>query len=144
MPQMPLRVSALRGLGAYINVFSIESFMDELADAAKADPVEFRLKHLTTRARATSSTRSSGSLAGRRTASGRADAAMASPSRSTKIWQPIAPSHSKLEVEHESGEVRLGRVVSAVDSGQAVNPDGIRNQIEGAIVQSASWTLYER
>ena len=46
-------------------------------------------------------------------------------------------------VERESGAVRLGRVVAAVDSGQAVNPDGIRNQIEGAIVQSASWTLYE-
>src|SRR2546430_15271033 len=43
---MPLRVSALRGLGAYLNVFSIESFMDELAAAARADPVEFRLRHL--------------------------------------------------------------------------------------------------
>jgi hypothetical protein len=46
IPEMPLRVSALRGLGAYMNVFSIESFMDELAAAAKADPVEFRLRQL--------------------------------------------------------------------------------------------------
>jgi nicotinate dehydrogenase subunit B len=46
IPQMPVRVSALRALGAYMNIFSIESFMDELAAAAKADPVEFRLKHL--------------------------------------------------------------------------------------------------
>src|SRR5258708_3876385 len=46
IPQMPVRVSALRTLGAYANVFAIESFMDELAKAAKADPVEFRLKHL--------------------------------------------------------------------------------------------------
>ena len=44
---MPLRVSALRGLGAYLNVFALESFMDELAQAAGADPVEFRLRHLT-------------------------------------------------------------------------------------------------
>ena len=44
--EMPLRVSALRGLGAYMNVFSLESFMDELALAAGADPVEFRLRHL--------------------------------------------------------------------------------------------------
>ena len=43
---MPLRVSALRSLGAYLNVFAIESFMDELADAAGADPVAFRLRHL--------------------------------------------------------------------------------------------------
>ena len=43
---MPLRVSALRGLGAYMNIFSIESFMDELARAARGNPVEFRLRHL--------------------------------------------------------------------------------------------------
>src|SRR3974390_2700831 len=46
IPSMPVRVSAMRALGAYHNVFSIESFMDELAKLAGADPVEFRLKHL--------------------------------------------------------------------------------------------------
>src|SRR5439155_7443245 len=46
IPAMPVRVSALRALGAYMNVFSIESFIDELARAAAADPVEFRLRHL--------------------------------------------------------------------------------------------------
>src|SRR5438270_809608 len=46
VPVMPLRVSALRSLGAYMNIFSIESFNDELAQAAQADPVEFRLRHL--------------------------------------------------------------------------------------------------
>jgi CO/xanthine dehydrogenase Mo-binding subunit len=49
----------------------------------------------------------------------------------------------EVEVERESGRVRLLRAVAAVDSGEAVNPDGIRNQIEGAILQSSSWTLYE-
>ena len=49
----------------------------------------------------------------------------------------------EVEVVRESGEVRLLRVVAAVDSGEVVNPDGIRNQIEGGIVQSASWTLME-
>jgi len=48
-----------------------------------------------------------------------------------------------VEVERETGEVKIGRVVVAVDSGDAVNPDGIRNQIEGGIVQSLSWTLFE-
>src|SRR5439155_22006332 len=47
----------------------------------------------------------------------------------------------ELKVEHETGKIRLIRAGSAVDSGQTVNPDGIRNQIEGGIVQSASWTL---
>ena len=46
IPDMPLRISALRSLGAYLNVFAIESFMDELAEEARADPVEFRLRHL--------------------------------------------------------------------------------------------------
>jgi CO/xanthine dehydrogenase Mo-binding subunit len=49
-----------------------------------------------------------------------------------------------VHVERESRRVRIGRVEAAVDSGQAVNPDGIRNQIEGGILQSASWTLYEQ
>ena len=50
----------------------------------------------------------------------------------------------ELEVERETGRVRLLRAVAASDSGQAVNPDGIRNQIGGGIVQSASWTLHEQ
>ena len=53
IPEMPLRVSAMRSLGAYMNIFSIESFMDELALAAGADPVAFRLRHLDDRAPAT-------------------------------------------------------------------------------------------
>ena len=53
VPAMPLRISAMRGLGAYMNVFSIESFMDELAAASGQDPVAFRLRHMTdARARA--------------------------------------------------------------------------------------------
>ena len=46
-------------------------------------------------------------------------------------------------VDHETGRVRLLRAAAAVDSGQAVSPDGLRNQVEGGIVQAASWTLYE-
>ena len=46
-----------------------------------------------------------------------------------------------LEIDRDSGRIRLGRAVAADDSGQAVNPDGIKNQVEGAIVQAASWTL---
>src|SRR5438045_870855 len=49
----------------------------------------------------------------------------------------------EVEVERETGELRVLRVVAAVDSGEAVNPDGIRNQIEGGILQSMSWTTFE-
>jgi CO/xanthine dehydrogenase Mo-binding subunit len=49
----------------------------------------------------------------------------------------------EVEAERESGRVRLLRAVAAIDSGEAVNPDGMRNQVEGGIIQSLSWTLYE-
>jgi CO/xanthine dehydrogenase Mo-binding subunit len=142
VPQMPLRVSALRALGAYLNVFAVESFMDELAAAAKADPVEFRLKHLADpRARdvVTKAAREFG-WGKDKLARGQGRGFAFARYKNLAAYCAVAV---EVAVERENGEVRLGRVVAAVDSGQAVNPDGIRNQIEGAIVQSASWTLYE-
>ena len=142
VPDMPLRVSALRGLGAYHNIFAIESFMDELAIAAGADPVEFRLRHMQEkRARKvieTAAQRFGWSSASMTEGSGRGFAF----ARYKNLGAYCAVA-LEVDVEHESGRVRLGRVVAAVDSGQAVNPNGIANQIQGGIVQSASWTLYE-
>jgi nicotinate dehydrogenase subunit B len=143
IPAMPLRVSAMRGLGAYHNVFSIESFMDELADAAKADPVEFRLRHLDDpRARdVIMKVRDEfGWETNAKLPRGRGRGFAFARYKNLAAYCAIA---LELDVERETGNVTLGRVVTAVDSGQAVNPDGIRNQIEGAIVQSASWSLYE-
>jgi nicotinate dehydrogenase subunit B len=143
VPEMPLRVSALRSLGAYLNIFAIESFMDELASAAGADPVEFRLRHLTDeRARAViqmAADRSGWYTKPPREPSGGRGFAFA---RYKNLGAYCAVALT-VSVEHETGQIRLGRVVAAVDSGQPINPDGIRNQIEGAMVQSASWTLYE-
>jgi CO/xanthine dehydrogenase Mo-binding subunit len=143
VPEMPVRVSAMRALGAYLNIFAIESFVDELAAAAGADPVEFRLRHLTDER-------------------GRAVVQLAAERAGWNKKTPREPGQGRgfafaryknlgaycavaltLSVEHETGQIRLGRVVAAVDSGQPINPDGIRNQIEGAMVQAASWTLYE-
>jgi CO/xanthine dehydrogenase Mo-binding subunit len=139
VPEMPLRVSALRSLGAYMNVFSIESFMDELAGSAGADPVEFRLRHLTDeRARAVvgKAAASFGWSKQRRRGQGFAFA------RYKNLGAYLAVA-VEVSVDLDLGRVRLRRAVAAVDSGEAVNPDGIRNQVEGGIVQSASWTLYE-
>ena len=93
IPAMPLRISAMRALGAYHNVFSIESFMDELAAAAGADPVEFRLKHLEDpRGRDVIDKAAQGV----RMAEGPEGAAgsrlSALPLRATRIWRRIAPS----------------------------------------------------
>ena len=139
---MPLRVSALRALGAYANVFALESFIDELALVAGADPVEFRLRHLED-PRAVAVVETAAEAFG---------------------WssEPLPPNHGRgfafaryknlaaylalaleLEVTPETGRVQVRRVVSAVDSGEAVHPDGIRNQTEGGILQALSWTLLE-
>jgi CO/xanthine dehydrogenase Mo-binding subunit len=143
VPKMPLRVSSLRSLGAYHNVFSIESFMDELAAAANADPVEFRLRHLDDpRARdvITAAAKQFGWQPNVKLPRGQGRGFAFAQYKNLAAYCAIALD---LKVEHETGEVRLGRIVAAVDSGQAVNHDGIRNQIEGAIVQSSTWSLYE-
>ena len=138
-----VRVSALRALGAYMNIFSIESFMDELALAAGVDPVEFRLRHLDDpRARdviALAASRFGWSSYAR--APGRGTRLSRSPA--TRISGPMSALALEVDVDRETGSVRVVRAVAAVDSGQAVNPDGIRNQIEGGIIQSSSWTLHE-
>jgi nicotinate dehydrogenase subunit B len=141
--EMPLRTSALRTLGAYGNVFALESFLDELALAAGVDPVEFRLRHLKDpRARAVIEL-----------AAAKAD------------WRPGFRSDGKhgrgfgfaryknlscyvacvadVSIERQSGRVSVSRVVAAADAGQVINPKGLKMQIEGGIIQSTSWTLRE-
>jgi len=138
---MPLRVSTLRALGAHLNVFAIESFMDELAEAAGIDPVEFRLRHLKDeRARAVIETATASAnwkpgLKGdgtRGTGIGFA--------RYKNIGNYVAVV---AEVAIEQA-VRVLRVVAAVDCGRVINPDGVINQAEGGIVQATSWTLMEQ
>jgi CO/xanthine dehydrogenase Mo-binding subunit len=142
VPAMPLRVSALRALGAYHNVFAIESFMDELAAAAKADPVDFRLRHLED-SRATDVVNAAAERFGwarfqKRPGHGRGFAFARYKNLAAYCAVAI-----EVEADRESGHVRPLRAVAAIDSGEAVNPDGIRNQTEGGIIQSISWTLYE-
>ena len=88
----PVRVSALRSLGGYFNVFCIESLMDELALAARVDPVAFRLAHLADRAPATSSGSAPRSSDGTTGPGATGGAAAASPSPATRTWPPTAPS----------------------------------------------------
>jgi CO/xanthine dehydrogenase Mo-binding subunit len=140
---LPLRISALRSLGAYLNVFAVESFMDELAAKAKADPVDFRLKHVADpRAKDVikmaadkfgwAKAKSLPPYHGRGFAYARYE--------TVKAYFAMAV---EVEVDPYSGQIRVVRAVAAVDSGNAANPNGIQNQIEGCILQAASWTLYE-
>ena len=143
VPAMPLRVSALRSLGAYHNVFSIESMMDELARAAALDPLAFRLAHMSDeRARAAMSAATEAiGWALRPKGDGRRGFGMAF-ARYKNLGAYCAVA-MEVTVDRETGAVTVNQVRAAVDSGQPASPDGIRNQIEGGIVQALSWTRHE-
>lgn len=142
----PLRNSALRSLGAHGNVFAIESFIDEIAHALDADPIEFRLRHLDDE-RGRAVIEAVRDLAARRslrstgeTESAGRGIAFARYKNSSTYLAIVAD----VAVDETTRKIRLEHVFAAVDAGQVVNPDGLRNQIEGGIVQAASWTLKEQ
>ncbi len=138
-----LRTSSMRGLGAYANIFAIESFMDELAHAAGVDALEFRLRHLADeRARAVllAAAEKAGWPAGEPIPGRGRGLAFAQ----YKNRQAYAAVVVELTVDEATGEIQLQRAVIAADAGQIINPDGLSNQLEGGFVQSASMTLYEQ
>lgn len=136
---MPLRVSSLRTLGAHANVFARESFMDELALDAGEDPLAFRLRHLEDpRARAV--LERAAERAGWATfkgAEGLGHGLGFARYKNTGAYCAVV-------AEVEGGtDIRVRRLVCAVDVGEVVNADGVANQIEGGAIQAASWTLKE-
>jgi nicotinate dehydrogenase subunit B len=143
VPAAPLRSSALRSLGAHMNVFAIESLMDELARAGGADPVAFRLANLQdVRAREVIAT-CADRFGWRRRPRGDGRRGCGFAFARYKNLASYCAVALEVEVERETGVAAVRRAVAAVDSGEAVNPDGVRNQIEGAIVQSLSWSGLE-
>jgi CO/xanthine dehydrogenase Mo-binding subunit len=137
----PLRTSALRSLGGHVNVFAIESFMDELAHAADADPVEFRLRHLKdARARAVIE-KAAAMAAWRPREQGDGERGRGIGFARYKNLGCYAAVIVEVAVAET---VRVTRAWAAVDVGQVINSDGVVNQIEGGIVQTISWTLKER
>jgi CO/xanthine dehydrogenase Mo-binding subunit len=142
--EMPLRVSALRTLGAYSNVFAIESFIDELARAANADPIAFRLVHMKDpRARAVIETVAKkahwkeGEAGDGRRGRGIGFAKY----KNLSIYVAVI---AEVEIDPTSGVIKVPRALAVADAGQIINPDGLTNQIEGGIIQSTSWTLHEQ
>lgn len=144
LPTSPLRVSAMRGLGAVANVFAIESFMDELAYAAGQDPVAFRLRHLADdRARAVieAAAAKAGWQTGRQQLGhGRGRGIGFGQYKNRQAYTAVVVD---LHVA-DDGQIHLERAVIAADAGQIVNPDGLSNQLEGGFIQAASLTLVEQ
>jgi CO/xanthine dehydrogenase Mo-binding subunit len=143
LPKTPLRTSAMRSLGAHINLFAIEGMMDELAIAAKADPVDFRLRHMED-PRAQDVIRRAAQQFGWKQRKQRRDHGFGFAFGQYKNLMAYVALAVEVKVDRSTGAIDIVRVVAAVDCGQGVNPDGIRNQVEGGILQSASWSLYER
>lgn len=136
---MPIRTSALRTLGAQGNVFAIESLLDEISTERGEDPVAFRLRHLRDE-RAKDVIRAAAKRAGWK------------PEKQPGIGYGIAFARYKntgaycaavAEIEGEQ-DIRVRKLTLAVDVGEAINPDGVINQIEGGAIQATSWVLKER
>ncbi len=137
----PLRTSALRGLGAYGNVFALESFMDELATAAGEDPVAFRLRHLKDeRARAVVQAVAKKVNWDAKPAKHGLGFAFAQYKNQAAYFAVVA----EVAFDAPRQELRVLRLVGVIDAGQAINPDGLKNQTEGGMIQSASWTTLEQ
>src|SRR2546430_8469504 len=140
---MPIRVSALRTLGGYANVFALESFMDELAAAAGVDPVAFRLAHLSDpRARAVieAVAKKAGWTPGEKGDGARGRGIGFAKYKNLSVYVAVV---AEVEIDRKTGIVRVARAFAATDAGQIINPDGLINQIEGGMIQSTSWTLHE-
>jgi CO/xanthine dehydrogenase Mo-binding subunit len=141
LPQVPMRTSSLRGLGAWANVFAIESFVDELAEIAGEDPVSYRLSLLSDprpRRVVETAARMSNWFEQRNLPEGRARGF------GFARYKNIA-SFAAVVVELEVGEeISLKKVWCAADAGLVIAPDGAKNQIEGGIIQGASFVMREQ
>ncbi|MFA5917968.1 MAG: molybdopterin cofactor-binding domain-containing protein [Candidatus Nanopelagicaceae bacterium] len=136
---MPIRTSAMRALGAHINVFAIESFLDELALDSNQDPVEFRLRHLSDpRGRDVIAKVAEISRWGEKLPTGCGKGIGFARYKNKGAWCAVVA-----QVEAET-HVKVTNLWIAVDVGLVINPDGVLNQIEGGALQSASWTTKEQ
>ncbi|MBX9591720.1 MAG: molybdopterin-dependent oxidoreductase [Hyphomonadaceae bacterium] len=145
---MPIRTSALRTLGGYFNAVSAEMFIDELAALSGRDPVAFRLANIRD-ARLGAVLRKAVELAGwvpgvvgKRALAPEMIGTGVGLSRYKNSDAYVAVV-AEVSVSTKSGLVTPLRLWSATDTGRAVNPDGVLNQIDGGMVQAASWTLQE-
>src|SRR5258707_1075022 len=136
--------SMFRALGSHGNIFAIESFMDELGEAAGSDPLAFRLAHLRDpRAQSVlqAATDKAGWAAGKKGDGQRGRGLAFCRYKSIGMY---AAAVVDVEVDRKTGVIRVSRVVMAADVGVVVNPDGAKNQLEGGIVQAVSLTLKEQ
>ena len=139
--EAPVRTSALRGLGATSNVFALECCIDELAEHAGQDPVQYRLS-ITTDTRARAVIEKVAAMAkwtpGAAGGTGRGRGIGFARYKNRAAYSAVVVELSVDET------ITLHHVWCATDAGLVINPDGVINQLEGGIIQGASWVLKEQ
>lgn len=143
-----LHASSFRSLGGAENTFANESFMDELAAAAGVDPLEFRMRNLRDTRERTVLTAAAERAGWKPRPSPKPNASDIVEGRGIAFAryendQAIVACIAEVQVERASGQVRVKRIVVAHDCGLIINPDGVKNQIEGNVIQSLSRALKE-
>jgi nicotinate dehydrogenase subunit B len=145
----PLRPAPIRSPGKPANCFAVESFIDELAATAGIDPVDFRLRGLKD-PRAIETLKRTAALMKwepRRSPDGDAGAAIARGRGISYVHYKHNETYvgmgMEVTVERATGRIKVDRVACAHDCGQIINPDGVRAQVEGNILQTLSRVLME-
>jgi len=141
IPDSTLRTSALRSLGAYVNLFAIESFMDEMAEKISMDALDFRLQHLSD-PRAVAVLEKLGAVSGWGL-QGEPDG-LHGLGLGFGRYKNLAGYCAVAALIRVEEKITVEKIWAVVDVGLVVNPDGLINQIEGGIVQSLSWTIKEQ
>ena len=137
VPDMPLRTSALRCLGAALNVFSLESFLDEIAVEKGENPFTLRRAHLSDPRAIAVLDRLEGELGDKPDGIGRGIAYAQYKNAMTRVGAAVDLSVG------ETAEIELHRIVLVADAGRVVDRDGLSAQLEGGALQAASWALHE-
>ena len=138
---MPIRSSSLRALGAHMNIFAIESFMDELAAEAKLDPIEFRLRHLKDERAIAVLKAVSAKAQWREDAQSDGSHGYGVAFARYKNSGSYAAVIAEVIVEDT---VKVKKIFAAIDCGLIINPNGVLNQIEGGIIQAVSLAIKEQ
>lgn len=136
----PLRRSSLRGLGAYANVFAIEAFMDELAEKATIDPMQFRINHLQDERAIKCVQRLAKQIKNVSKKEGEGIGIAFARYKNAAAYCAVA---AHVRVDPQTNNLQVLKLWATVDAGEVINPDGLKNQIEGGMVQSVSWGLME-
>jgi isoquinoline 1-oxidoreductase beta subunit len=139
--KLPVSTGWWRGLGLMANTFAVESFIDELAHAAKLDPLEFRLRHLPDDEKGQRMRTALQAAAGQANWGGTLPGGHA---HGLAMGYDVGTIMVEIaEVSVENNQIRVHKVTAAADPGLAVNPDGVKAQTEGGITMGLSATLLE-